>query len=61
MENTQLLILARLSDQDLKTKLRRIDTAYHITKDNDVRKQMLLLMDDIKTLLIKRGTYDKPI
>ena len=61
MENTQLSILARLSDQDLKTKLRRIDTAYHITKDKDVRKQMLLLMDDIKTLLIKRGTYDKPI
>ena len=61
MENTQLSILARLSDQDLKTKLRRINTAYHITKDSNVRKQMLLLMDDIKTLLIKRGTYDKPI
>jgi hypothetical protein len=55
MVNQQQLILDRLSTADLKKKLGRLETAYYITEDRQVRRDMLLLMDELKIELIKRG------
>jgi hypothetical protein len=55
MANQQQLTPDRLSTADLKKKLGRLETAYYITEDRQVRRDMLLLMDELKIELIKRG------
>jgi hypothetical protein len=55
MVNQQALILANLSEQSIKAKLTALETAYHITEDSNTRQRMLLVIDDLKLELIKRG------
>jgi len=55
----QQLILDHLSTSDLKKRLGRLDSAYHITDDRHTRQSMLLLMDEIKLELIRRGKYGR--
>ena len=59
MVNQQQLILDRLSTADLKSKLGRLNSAYHITGDRQLRQKMLLLMDELKIELIKRGINEQ--
>lgn len=61
MEKQQLLTLRHLSEHELKRKLSRLNSAYHITDDRHIRMNMLLLMDNIKVELNKRGINDKSI
>jgi hypothetical protein len=58
MVNQQQLTLDRLSTAELKSRLGRLNSAYHITEDRQVRRDMLLLMDELKIELIKRGIYE---
>jgi hypothetical protein len=58
MVNTQQLTPDRLSTSELKSKLGRLNSAYHITEDRQLRQKMLLLIDELKIELIKRGMYD---
>jgi len=55
MASQQQLILANLSTQSINKKLLALDTAYHITEDSDTRRRMLLVIDELKLELIKRG------
>lgn len=55
MVNQQALILANLSAQSIKAKLTALETAYHITEDSITRQRMLLVIDDLKLELMKRG------
>lgn len=55
MENQQALILASLPAQSIKAKLAGLETAYHITEDSMTRQKMLLIMDDLKLELKRRG------
>jgi hypothetical protein len=57
----QHMTLDRLSTYDLKQRLGRLETAYYVTEDKQMRQQMLLLMDELKLELIKRGKYDQSI
>jgi len=60
-ENTQPLIPGRLSTPELKSKLGRLNSAYHICRDRQTRQTMLLYMDELKLELYKREKNDKPI
>lgn len=55
MVNQQALILANLSEQSIKAKLTALETAYYITEDSTTRQRMLLVIDDLKLELMKRG------
>jgi len=56
MVNTQQLILDHLSTSELRSKLGRLNSAYHITEDRQLRQKMLLLIDELKIELNQRGT-----
>ena len=46
-------------DTDLiETRLRNLNQVYFITEDENVRRQILLTIDELKLELIKRGKYD---
>lgn len=56
--NPQALTLASLSAQSINAKLTALETAYHITEDSTTRRRMLLVIDDLKLELMKRGIHD---
>lgn len=47
-----------LSDRELQKKLRNLESAYFLINDQVKRMEALLIIDDIKLELIKRGIYD---
>ena len=54
--------LENLSHNELITKLGRLETAYYISTDRLLRQKMLLMIDELKIELMKRGKYvSKPI
>jgi hypothetical protein len=54
----QQSILVRSSTHDLESKLGRLNSAYFLIDDRQQRQEMLLLIDEIKLELKKRGNYD---
>ena len=60
-ENTQPLILARLSTHEIIYRLKTLNSVYHITEDRQVRQKMLLFIDELKLELNKREINDKSI
>jgi hypothetical protein len=48
-------MLDRLSTLEIKKKIKKLDSVYHITEDREVRRQMLLVLDELKLELINRG------
>ena len=50
--------LEELETYLVKARLRNLNLVYFITEDEDVRRQILLTIDELKLELIKRGKYD---
>lgn len=51
--------LDNLTIKELKTKLGRLNSAYFITDDRQIRQEMLLIMDELKVEIYSRGNNDK--
>ena len=47
--------LEELETRLIKTRIRNLDQVYFITEDENVRKQILLTIDELKLELIRRG------
>jgi hypothetical protein len=54
-------MLDRLSTHEIKKKIKTLDAVYHITENREVRRQMILALDELKLELLKRGINDKSI
>ena len=50
----QQSILANLSTNSLKAKLKKLDAVYHITEDVEMRYKLMQAEDEIKQELNKR-------
>ena len=50
--------LASLPVQSIKQRIAVLDQVYHITEDINERQKMLLVLDELKVELLKRGIND---